>query len=740
MMKSLTIGRGRLRERDVNAVKRMRSGRLVLLVLACAATAGGCGVRTTGADLYPQVAEYQGRRVSEVSFINPAPFPEDSLLNLVDTQPSRCRFLGIPLCVPFTRIGREEHRVNVARIATDVQTLEQSFRIAGYFNTRVTPRVEERGSENVEVTFDIARGSPIVLDMLTVSGTEEVADPDSVARQLPLQPGDIFHLGRFIASSDRLLRDLHGRGYAHAEVLRSFTVDTVDNRAEAALDVYMGPVVRVDSILVRGAPNLGRESVLRQVEVEPGDLLRQSALNESQRNLYQLEIVSLVSVTLAPDSLQSVPGDLSRATVLVSVVEAPLRELEAAVGFGTQECLRTEAQWVHRSFGGGARRLSVSGSLSRLGVGEPFAIGAGRRICPRVPGDEALGGDQFDYRLSANWTQPFFISARNQISLSAFAERVAEPGVYQRQAVGSQVGLSRRLGARSGGSALVEVERGSTRASPALFCAAFLVCEPETVDSLSGPRFRTELGGNYFVDRANAPLDPTAGFVARTTVSHAARWLGSDVSFFRWSGSGAAYREVGARSVGALSLRLGNFFRTATLGPSGDFLPPEDRFYAGGATSVRGYERNGLGPGIYVTDAITVTEGDTVPDRSPQFVPTGGTSVAVASAELRMPSPVWPELMRMVAFVDGGAVGSGAVWDIAGEQWRFTPGVGVRLITPVGPLRVDVAYNPYERPVAPLLFSDVATGRVIRIADRYQQDRPSVWGRLRVHLGIGQAF
>jgi outer membrane protein insertion porin family len=725
---------------NAQALKRRGAVHARLVVLVCALVAGGCGVRSAGADLYPQVAEHQGARVNQVRFINPAPFPQDSLLQLVDTQPSRCRFLGLPLCVPFTRIGREEHRVNVARIATDVEHLERAYRIAGYFNTRVTPTVEERGSDNVAVLFDIARGAPIVLDMLSVTGTEGVADPDSIAAALPLQPGDIFHLGRFIESSDRVLRSLQRRGYAHAEVLRSFTVDTVDHRAEAALDVYTGPIVTVDSILVRGAPNLGRDAVLRQVEVEPGDLLRQTDLLESQRNLYQLEIVSLVSVTIAPDTQQVAPGDLSRATVLVSVVEAPLRELEAAVGFGTQECLRTDAQWVHRSFGGGARRLAVTGSLSRLGVGEPFAIGAGRRICPRVSGDDALGADQFDYRLSANWTQPYFLSPRNQFSLSAFAERVAEPGVYQRQAVGSQAGVSRRLGARSGGSALVEVERGSTRASPALFCAAFLVCEPETIDSLAGARFRTELGGNYFVDRANAPLDPSAGFVARTTVSHAARWLGSDVSFFRWSGSGAAYRQVGARSVGAVSLRLGNFFRTATLGPTGDFLPPEERFYAGGASSVRGYERNGLGPGIYVTDAITVVEGDTVPERRPQFVPTGGTSVAVASAELRMPSPVWPELMRLVAFVDGGAVGGGALWDIAGETWRFTPGFGVRLQTPVGPLRVDVAYNPYERPVAPLLFSDATTGRVLRIADEYQADRPNFWGRLRVHLGIGQAF
>jgi hypothetical protein len=64
-----------------------------------------------------------------------------------------------------------------------------------------------------------------------------------------------------------VLREAHRRGYAHAQVLRSFAVDTVDNRAEAALDVVLGPVVTVDSIIVRGAPNMGRAAVLRQIEV-----------------------------------------------------------------------------------------------------------------------------------------------------------------------------------------------------------------------------------------------------------------------------------------------------------------------------------------------------------------------------------------------------------------------------------------------------------------------------------------
>jgi outer membrane protein assembly factor BamA len=535
---------------------------------------------------------------------------------------------------------------------------------------------------------------------------------------------------------------LQRRGHAHAEVFRSFTVDTVDNRGEATIDVVPGPVVTVDSIIITGVPHMSRRAMLRQLEIREGEILRSGQLIESQRNLYNLELVSLASVTIAPDSLQRTPEDNSTATIRVAIAEAPLREVDAAIGFGTQECLRTDGQWVHRSWTGGARRLALRGSLSRIGVGEPFAISGGDRVCPTQPSDTVFQGNQFDYRLGVDFTQPYFINPRNQLGVNAFVERVSEPGVFSREAVGGRVGVSRRLAARSGMSANVEVEHGQTLASPALFCAAFLVCEPATIDSLAARKFRAELGGTYFMDATNAPLEPTAGYLARTTVRYATPLLGSQIRFFRWTGELANYREVRPRWVAAFSLRLGNFFRTATVDPEGNFLPPEERFYAGGASSVRGYPRNALGPGIYVTDSDSLViddEGQPAPWRTPHFVPTGGTALAVTSAELRMPSPVLRRLLRMAVFVDAGAVGSGSLWDISFGEWRVTPGAGVRLQTPVGPVRIDVAINPYDPVTAPLLVLDPVTGGVRRIGV-FTPARGSLFSRMQLHVGVGHAF
>src|SRR5690606_5429131 len=112
------------------------------------------------------VAENAGRRIERVDFVDPEPFTSDSLLLIVQTRPSRCNFLGLPFCVPFTRIGREEHRLNPARVDADIQALERLYRIEGYFGTRVEPSARIDSDDDVIITFRIFRGDPVVLDVL----------------------------------------------------------------------------------------------------------------------------------------------------------------------------------------------------------------------------------------------------------------------------------------------------------------------------------------------------------------------------------------------------------------------------------------------------------------------------------------------------------------------------------------------------------------------------------------------
>ncbi len=646
--------------------------------------------------------------------------------------------------MPFTNIGRDEHFLSPGEVAGDVERLALFYRRAGYFGTSVRPDVEEEG-DAVRVAFAIRRGDPVRVDTLTIEGLGAAADPDSVTSSLPLQPGDIFHLGEFAASADTVLRMLQARGHAYAEVLRNFTVDTATDLAGVTYQAIPGPRVIVDSIIIAGAENLGRGATLRQLAFREGDLLRRTQLIESQRNLYNLEIVQFASVSVAPDSLDATPDDTTRATVLVRVAEAPVHQIDAAFGWGNVECFRAETRWENRSFGSGARSLTLSGSASKLGIGQ----GLGGSVCSAFQADTFA--NLVDYRLSADLTQPYLLSARNNLGLSVYAERQSQPLVFQREALGSRLAVTRRLSERMFATTSIDVERGSTLASDVLFCGAFQVCDPETIALLSGPRYRNSLNASVLRTRTDVPIDPTQGYTVRTGVTWTPSWLRSDVTFVRWTGDIALYAATRPRWVAAASLRFGNFFQTATPGQVEDFLPPQDRFYAGGATTVRGFDRNALGPGLYVTDDValdTVTgeplrdaDGNSIPEAGTErLVPTGGTSLLLLNAELRTPSPLLSDVLRLAWFLDAGSVTTRHLWDASARDLKLTPGVGFRLHTPVGPVRLDVAYNPHAPTVGPLYLADPETGEVRRVQDAFTPETPSFLGRLRIHLAVGQAF
>jgi outer membrane protein insertion porin family/translocation and assembly module TamA len=166
---------------------------------------------------------------------------------------------------------------------------------------------------------------------------------------------------------------------------------------------------------------------------------------------------------------------------------------------------------------------------------------------------------------------------------------------------------------------------------------------------------------------------------------------------------------------------------------------------------VRGYPRNELGTeeasGVYVAERARVTPGigpipkGFRPVGSTVFVPLGGTAVAVASAELRMPSPFLTDLLDLAFFVDAGALSTGTIMDIAPQDMRYTPGFGVRIRTPVGPARLDVAFRPHGPPTAPLLAPDpLDPDRLVQIDDAFQRRETGWLRRLQFHLAVGQAF
>jgi len=116
---------------------------------------------------------------------------------------------------------------------------------------------------------------------------------------------------------------------------------------------------------------------------------------------------------------------------------------------------------------------------------------------------------------------------------------------------------------------------------------------------------------------------------------------------------------------------------------------------------------------------------------------TGGNTLVVGNMELRFPSPVFSSRLRLAAFLDvGGTWQRGAPTSDA--VIRLTPGAGIRLTTPLGPARLDVAYNPYQLQTGRLFQVDtLGVLSAVPGQETFLLDRK---GRVTVHFAVGQPF
>ena len=646
---------------------------------------------------------------------------------------------------PIRLLGLGEKRYfNELEFRRDVIRLLLLYRQSGYMNAVIDTLVRREGRD-VYLKFRIYEGDPVRLATLDMLGVDSILDVRRLKRDLPLQEGDPFNRALFQASADTVVSRLKNLGYPYADILRNYDVDVAALRAVATLEALPGPRMRVGQVLITGVEKVDTGTLRRMLSVRAGDRFRQDQLYLTQRDLYGLGMFRSVNVVLA-DSTPP-PGD-STVRVVVRVSEAPRHRIRAGAGYGSLDCFRVQSGWTAYDFLGGARSLDLTGQLSKLGVGVPANSGFKENVCHPLHDDPT--SDTANYNATLTLRQPAFLSPRHTASFAIFAERRSEFKAYTRQAVGANLAVT--FNARRDVPVTVGYgySVGRTTADPVVLCERFLLCNASDQAFLLNTRPFGAITISGVRARVNSVLDPSAGSVMQVTLVHASRYVLSDTlyEFNRGELEVAKYYPLSRRSAFAWRIRGGTILpqRLSLLGQSTQFVPPDQRFYAGGPNSVRGYARNELGPRVYVTDSIIVQGTDTTL-RNLRASPTGGNTVVTANLELRVPTPIFPDRVRLGLFVDVGQVWERGDTLTAVSGLRATPGLGLRFITPLGPVRLDAAYNGYPQEPGPLYLLDNTNKSLTAVLDPagkqvlYRPQLPGgFWRRVVVQFAVGQAF
>jgi outer membrane protein insertion porin family len=241
-------------------------------------------------------------------------------------------------------------------------------------------------------------------------------------------------------------------------------------------------------------------------------------------------------------------------------------------------------------------------------------------------------------------------------------------------------------------------------------------------------------------DTRDSAINPTRGQLFTADHSVAARFFGGTESFNKFIGAYQRYKTLDpftpllGDSTLAFSARIGlaSTFNAPDRDNNGVIddndrrLPISERFFSGGATSLRGFRFEAAGPQAVVEPALTSLDRcdnplrmpDSPPCVPPSLFPLGGNALAVFNFELRYPLT---SRLRLVPFYDLGNVFT-RVSDFRFSDMTNTIGVGMRINTPLGPLGVD--YGFLIDPPA-FIASSGATLRQLRGA---------------IHIRFGQTF
>ena len=700
--------------------------------------------------------EQQERVVRGLSFVGNKALDDLTLESAIATTKS-----SLWARSPFVRwLGLGEKRYfNELEFRRDVVRLILIYRQSGYMNV-VVDTVVDRTPRDVYVEFRIHEGEPVRVTRLDVKGIEGIFNVDKLKRDLPLQVGDPFNRFLMQASADTIVQRLRDNGFPYAEVLRNFDSDAGERRAEVELDVQRGLHMRLGEVVIRGIQDVDTGTIRRVMSVRPGASFNQAMLYRTQRDLYGMGVFNSVNVVLI-DSIPPQETALRDSTVrvLIQVQEGPRHQTRIGFGYATVEYFRLQTGWTARNFFGGARSLDLSARFTKLGGGfpavtNPEGVTGIKAVCNPFASNWTV--DTMNYQLNASLRKPAFLSRTNVATLGLTAERSSQFGVYTREAVGGDATITFNTRGAWPLTLGYYYSVGRTSAADAFFCGVFRVCDEASRHFLRDRRQFGAVSISLTRDRVNNILDPTRGSLTTVTLLNASHIFGSQApyEFNRGEFEIAKYYPIGRRTVFGWRVHAGVILpRNIDLsGQKVGYVPPDQRFYGGGPTSVRGYGRNEMGPRVYVvsdtSDKFLVRPVTDPADKVWQGVvtaPTGGNTLIVLNAELRLPSPILSQRVRLGLFVDAGQV-----WERGSEAFpisslRVTPGAGVRFATPLGPVRVDAAYNGYPVERGPLLYVPPISqpaDPIVQIRDAYPPVRAekTFWQKVVVQFAIGHAF
>jgi translocation and assembly module TamA len=518
------------------------------------------------------------------------------------------------------------------RARQDEQRFDTALRSFGYYKAKISLTISGHPLDDPTLpsTIDQAPASPALPVVASFDlgprfqlGRVSISTPvpADIPSHLGIESGQPAVAADVLAAQGRLLDALRADSYPLAKVpVPIATLRSAEDKLDVEFQPEAGPKAEIGPITLSGLKDMNESFVRQRLTLHQGEPYNPATIEAARLDLSSIGVFSVVRAS--PADVLDPEGQLP---ITFDLTERPLHGVDLGVAYSTDLGVNFNTAWHDRNLFGNAEQLNLTAAMQ-------------------------LGGNAVTkpgYAIGGQFLKPDFL-ARDQtleISLNAVKQSLQ---AYDQTALLEKIALNRKL-------------------SPHWTVSLGLSGEQESIIQEDETRHYNLIGipASIRYDNTTSLLDPVSGIRAALSVTPTQSLGSSSATFFIMQLAGSTYLDMlnDGRSVVALRGLLGQASGVGVFG-----LPPDQRFYAGGSSTVRGYRYQTLGPQF--------------PDRTPL----GGTAIATGTVELRQRIL---SSYGVVGFVDVGQVNSDGA-PLSGA-WRAGAGVGARYYTPIGPIRLDLA-------------------------------------------------
>ena len=628
-------------------------------------------------------------------------------------------------------------RYSPALVSADVSAIQSLYRANGFDQAAVSTDVKDNSTSKdgkpmkvgeIAVTYTIVEGPQQKFGTVALNGVDPSREKD-VRALMNAQPGQPFSLVTVAGDRDTVLQYFLSHGFDQVKVeIREGQQEPGSDKTDVSLNVTEGQQVFINRVLLSGVEKTKPKVINQQILVHPGDPLDQTALLQTQRNLYNIALFNEVIA-----AVQNPAGDAPEKNVVLQLTEA--KRWNLTYGFGLEAQTGTPQTGMISEASCIQLMLNPCNQLTQEGT-------AG--ISPRVSLDVSrinLFGTDDSLTLHSSYglleqvailtlQNPHLLGSKNfSEAISGGYSNIRDITTFASSTLFGDFRITQRMKNRN--TFIYDFLYRRVAVDP-----NSLAVSADLIPLLSQPVRVGGPGLTWFHDtRSPGPLNAEKGQYSTVQAFWASSKFGSQTNFWKLDGTNSTYYQFGKQKyVIARSTRIGyeqssglnpNAGNDACLNPDAEgnnlldtnpsciAVPLPERLYAGGATSLRGFPINGAGPRDLQTG-----------------YPVGGTAAFVNTIEFRMPAPTLPLVQNSVYFVlfhDMGNVFqlasqmfpsflrfnqpnratcsnvSGSIGTCNFNYFSHDVGLGVRYKTPVGPVRLDFSYN-LNPPVYPIIY------------------------------------